>query len=111
MPDEKPNKRESNGSDWGILELNNASQEFNQEDIQETLAKSTGKHFSLKFEEGHCKFFVKIFFAEQFDALRKNFIKNDEQFIESLSRCIKWESRGGKSGSAFLKTKGRSPLV
>jgi 1-phosphatidylinositol-3-phosphate 5-kinase len=26
--------------------------------------------------------------------------------IESLARCIKWNASGGKSGSAFLKTRG-----
>jgi 1-phosphatidylinositol-3-phosphate 5-kinase len=30
--------------------------------------------------------------------------------IESLARCIKWDARGGKSGSAFLKTRGTSLL-
>jgi hypothetical protein len=25
----------------------------------------------------------------------------------SLANCIKWDSSGGKSGSAFLKTKGK----
>ena len=26
--------------------------------------------------------------------------------IESLARCVKWDAGGGKSGSAFLKTRG-----
>jgi len=26
--------------------------------------------------------------------------------IESLARCVKWDASGGKSGSAFLKTRG-----
>lgn len=26
--------------------------------------------------------------------------------IESLARCVKWDANGGKSGSAFLKTRG-----
>jgi 1-phosphatidylinositol-3-phosphate 5-kinase len=30
----------------------------------------------------------------------------EDSFIESLARCVKWDSSGGKSGSAFLKTKG-----
>lgn len=45
----------------------------------------------------------KIFFAEQFDAFRKT-CSCEENFIQSLSRCVKWDSSGGKSGSAFLKT-------
>lgn len=27
--------------------------------------------------------------------------------IESLARCVKWDASGGKSGSAFLKTRGK----
>lgn len=26
--------------------------------------------------------------------------------VESLARCVKWDASGGKSGSAFLKTRG-----
>ncbi|KAJ9122292.1 hypothetical protein QFC22_001713 [Naganishia vaughanmartiniae] len=28
-----------------------------------------------------------------------------ENFLDSLARCLKWDSSGGKSGSAFLKTR------
>lgn len=31
----------------------------------------------------------------------------DEIFISSLARCTTWDTAGGKSGSTFLKTKGR----
>jgi hypothetical protein len=48
----------------------------------------------------HCK----IFFAEQFDALRRN-CGVDDIFEQSLARCIKWDVTGGKSGSVFLKTR------
>lgn len=47
--------------------------------------------------------FCKIFFAEQFDALRRNCGVAD-RYVESLSRCIKWDSKGGKTKSVFLKT-------
>ncbi|KAG1149379.1 hypothetical protein G6F37_002529 [Rhizopus arrhizus] len=65
------------------------------DDIQGTL---------LHFSTGSTKFFCKIFFSEQFDALRRN-CGCDESYIMSLANCIKWDSSGGKSGSAFLKTK------
>ena len=60
-----------------------------------------------EFEEGTTSFFCKIFFAEQFDALRRN-CGCDSQFIESLARCVKWESSGGRSKVDFLKTRGSS---
>jgi 1-phosphatidylinositol-3-phosphate 5-kinase len=46
-----------------------------------------------------------VLFAEQFDSLRQSF-GCEESMIESLARCVKWDNRGGKSGSGFLKTKG-----
>lgn len=48
---------------------------------------------------------MKIFYAEQFEALRRN-CGIDEQFVDSLARCVKWNSSGGKSGSGFMKSKG-----
>jgi hypothetical protein len=62
---------------------------------------------SLDFTDGTTKFFCKIFFAEQFDALRRN-CGCDESYIASLAHCAKWDSSGGKSGSVFLKTKGKA---
>ena len=60
-----------------------------------------------QFQDGSAKFFCKIFYAEQFDALRTN-CACDDHYIQSLSRCLKWDSSGGKSKSAFLKTLGNS---
>lgn len=62
-----------------------------------------------EFEEGTTTFFCKIFFAEQFDALRRN-CGCSSQFIESLARCVKWDSSGGRSKVDFLKTKGEWSL-
>ncbi|KAI7871240.1 hypothetical protein BDF14DRAFT_1764825 [Spinellus fusiger] len=73
-------------------------------DIQETLLRESGTHMRYNFSDGTSKFFCKIFFSEQFDALRRN-CGCDESYILSLANCIKWDSSGGKSGSAFLKTK------
>src|SRR5947207_6598543 len=74
-------------------------------DIEAALLKSTGTHIKYQFQEGSANFFCKIFYAEQFDALRIN-CGCDEHYIQSLSRCLKWDSSGGKSKSAFLKTLG-----
>ncbi|KAI9321425.1 hypothetical protein BX666DRAFT_975714 [Dichotomocladium elegans] len=72
-------------------------------DIQETLTRESGTHMGYHFRTGNTKFFCKIFFVEQFDALRRN-CGCDESYILSLANCVKWDSSGGKSGSAFLKT-------
>lgn len=71
--------------------------------LESHLMKNTGTHLRYQFQEGTAKFGCKIFYAEQFDALRQQCRCNDA-YIQSLSRCVKWDSSGGKSGSAFLKT-------
>ena len=45
-----------------------------------------------------------IYFPVQFDALRKIYCSNDDNFISSLIRCKEWNAEGGKSKSAFSKT-------
>ncbi|SAM00139.1 hypothetical protein [Absidia glauca] len=59
-----------------------------QAQIQDTLLKESESHMRYK----------------QFDALRRQ-CGCDETYILSLGSCIKWDSVGGKSGSAFLKSK------
>jgi len=44
-----------------------------------------------------------VLYPEQFDALRRTY-DCEKNMVESLSRCVKWNASGGKSGSAFLKT-------
>lgn len=73
-----------------------------QLDLEQIMLKK-GFHLKYQFEDGYSAISCKIFFAQQFDALRRQCGVNDN-FIESLSRCVKWDSTGGKSGSAFLKT-------
>ena len=74
-------------------------------DIEQVLLKGAGTHIKYQFADGGTRLHCKIFFTEQFDALRR-YCECDEAFIESLTRCHKWESMGGKSGSTFLKTRG-----
>ncbi|KAK9468144.1 hypothetical protein V1512DRAFT_203844 [Lipomyces arxii] len=74
-----------------------------REDLHRWLEKATGTHLKYQFQEGHAKLSCKIFYAELFDAFR-TLCGCEETYIQSLSRCVKWDSTGGKSGSAFLKT-------
>jgi len=48
-----------------------------------------------------------VFWVEQFEALRRQ-CGCDKQFVESLSRCFKWDAAGGKSKVDFMKTLGAS---
>lgn len=118
MPDETFVPGADRSSTWGLLDV-----QVDGNDVEETLRKPGAKHFRLRsslspprrmslnrlaeFEEGSTNFFCKIFFAEQFDALRQN-CGCGTQFIESLARCVKWESSGGRSKVDFLKTRGAS---
>ncbi|KAI5304702.1 1-phosphatidylinositol-3-phosphate 5-kinase [Ascosphaera pollenicola] len=70
---------------------------------EDSLLKTTGTHLKYLFEEGQAKMTCKIFYAEQFDALRRK-CGISHRIVESLSRCMKWDSQGGKSQSLFLKT-------
>jgi 1-phosphatidylinositol-3-phosphate 5-kinase len=58
------------------------------------------KEFWDKATRLHCK----IYFAEQFSALRKN-CGVEDVFVKALSRCYKWDATGGKSGSVFMKSR------
>ncbi|KAK7207850.1 hypothetical protein BZA70DRAFT_272356 [Myxozyma melibiosi] len=74
-----------------------------REELKRWLLKETGTHLKYQFQEGSAKLSCKIFYAELFDAFR-TLCDCEESYIQSLSRCVKWDSAGGKSGSAFLKT-------
>ncbi|KAI0103393.1 hypothetical protein F4814DRAFT_431323 [Daldinia grandis] len=71
--------------------------------LETKLVHTTSSHYKYQFTEGTAKMLVKIFYAEQFDALRRKCGVAD-RIIESLSRCLKWDSKGGKTKSVFLKT-------
>ncbi|CAG8513560.1 6429_t:CDS:10 [Cetraspora pellucida] len=61
-------------------------------------------HMKYQFSGGSTQFVCKIFCADQFDTLRRK-CGCESTYIQSLARCVKWDSSGGKSGSAFLKTR------
>ncbi|KAN0060472.1 Mitochondrial distribution and morphology protein 12 [Thecaphora frezii] len=81
---------------WGMIDVEGGE--------LESVLQKEGTHFRCEFESGSARLWCKILFAEQFDALRRS-CSCEQSFIESLSRCVKWDSSGGKSGSAFLKTR------
>lgn len=59
----------------------------------------------VEFESGGVAISCIVFCADQFEILRRT-CGCDSTVIESLARCLKWDALGGKSGSAFLKTRG-----
>lgn len=71
--------------------------------LEKAMLRETGTHMRYYFDRENTKVSCKIFFSEQFDAVRRKCTSADK-YIQSLSRCSTWYSTGGKSGSAFLKT-------
>ncbi|KAK4461899.1 putative phosphatidylinositol-4-phosphate 5-kinase [Cladorrhinum samala] len=100
------NQREADESSDG-LEMKPArtaaAAVIDKAELENSLLRSTGTHLKYQFTEGSARMMCKIFFAEQFDALRRKCGAAD-RFVESLSRCLKWDSKGGKTKSVFLKT-------
>ncbi|EEH20553.2 hypothetical protein PABG_02784 [Paracoccidioides brasiliensis Pb03] len=92
---------------WSIQEHDlaedNRSDERHPPEVEQSLLRETGTHLKYQFQEGQAKMLCKVFYAEQFDALRRK-CGVSERIVESLSRCMKWDSRGGKTKSLFLKT-------
>ncbi|KAI3404415.2 hypothetical protein KGF56_002812 [Candida oxycetoniae] len=71
--------------------------------LEAVLNKKESNHLKYQFSDGNTNLSCKIFYSEQFQALRR-LCGVQDSFIQSLSRCVKWQSNGGKSGSSFLKT-------
>jgi 1-phosphatidylinositol-3-phosphate 5-kinase len=91
-------------SEQGLSEAPKSSQDsLDQADVETSLLRATGTHLKYQFVEGSAKMLCKIFYAEQFDAVRRKCSVAD-RIVESLSRCLKWDSKGGKTKSVFLKT-------
>lgn len=85
-----------------------ASTSFTEENdlnntVEASLLSDTGTHMKYSFAHGSVKASCKIFYAESFDALRRRCGVAD-RFVESMSRCLKFDSKGGKTKSIFLKT-------
>ncbi|KAI0895972.1 hypothetical protein F4806DRAFT_468767 [Annulohypoxylon nitens] len=104
---EKSNKNEaiSTGADDNARSEvpSDIEENITEEQLENKLVHTTSCHYKYQFTEGTAKMFVKILYAEQFDALRRK-CGVAERIVESLSRCLKWDSKGGKTKSVFLKT-------
>ncbi|KAJ2827057.1 Mitochondrial distribution and morphology protein 12, partial [Coemansia erecta] len=72
--------------------------------IERIMLHSLGHHVSFKLTAGQTKFSCQVFYAAQFEALRRC-NGCEDSYIESLSRCNPYVAKGGKSGSAFLRTR------
>ncbi|KAF1941582.1 phosphatidylinositol-4-phosphate 5-kinase [Clathrospora elynae] len=86
-----------------VSEKGNGSMETFDESVERNLLHEENHNIRYSFTNRGVKAHCKIFYAQSFDALRRK-CGVAERFVESLSRCSKWDSKGGKSKSIFLKT-------
>ena len=95
MPEDQGPDRSTN---WDLLSADDLAE---TDDVNRP---EGGTHLKYDFESGSSTIFCRIFFAEKFAQLRAQCACEDT-IVESLARCLQFDASGGKSGSAFLKTK------
>ncbi|XP_029386562.1 1-phosphatidylinositol 3-phosphate 5-kinase isoform X3 [Echeneis naucrates] len=62
-------------------------------------------HIELQFSDANAKFYCRIYYAEEFHKMREEIMEStEEDFVRSLSHCVNWQARGGKSGAVFYAT-------
>ncbi|KAM4558588.1 1-phosphatidylinositol 3-phosphate 5-kinase isoform 2-T2 [Odontesthes bonariensis] len=62
-------------------------------------------HIELQFSDANAKFYCRIYYAEEFHKMREEIMESSEDdFVRSLSHCVNWQARGGKSGAVFYAT-------
>ncbi|KAI0931455.1 hypothetical protein AcV7_001170 [Taiwanofungus camphoratus] len=87
-------------STWGVVNVESTE---GYDPTEELRVPSSKQPWAISFESGGLTISCTVLFPEQFDALRRTY-DCERSMVESLSRCVKWDASGGKSGSAFLKT-------
>lgn len=118
MPDDRSIAEST--STWGVVNIDSSDPVDPTEDLKLPSSKLpwaiskcddwrliTFPDAVVGFESGGLTISCTILYPEQFDALQRTYAC-EKSMVESLSRCVKWDASGGKSGSAFLKTRGMS---
>ncbi|XP_064832829.1 1-phosphatidylinositol 3-phosphate 5-kinase-like isoform X2 [Oncorhynchus masou masou] len=100
----KPNETAS--SQMGLGRSSMDSEPLKDADIGDNHKKSTGNpHIELQFSDANAKFYCRIYYAEAFHKMRAEIMESTEDdFVRSLSHCVNWQARGGKSGAVFYAT-------
>ncbi|KAF8584674.1 hypothetical protein K439DRAFT_1566358 [Ramaria rubella] len=101
MPDDRSTAEST--SSWGMVDMDHLDDEG---DAAQFLKQSSGSEhvWSFDFPFDDVIITCVTMFPEQFHALRR-ICECEKSIVESLARCVKWNASGGKSGSAFLKTR------
>ncbi|XP_074513689.1 1-phosphatidylinositol 3-phosphate 5-kinase isoform X2 [Sebastes fasciatus] len=75
-------------------------------DLTDKQKKQTlNPHVELQFSDANAKFYCRVYYAEEFHKMRDEIMEStEEDFVRSLSHCVNWQARGGKSGAVFYAT-------
>ncbi|KAJ4922037.1 hypothetical protein JOQ06_021479 [Pogonophryne albipinna] len=75
-------------------------------DLSDKQKKQTmNPHVELQFSDANAKFYCRVYYAEEFHQMREQIMESSEEdFVRSLSHCVNWQARGGKSGAVFYAT-------
>ncbi|XP_050933614.1 1-phosphatidylinositol 3-phosphate 5-kinase isoform X2 [Lates calcarifer] len=75
-------------------------------DLADKQKKQTlNPHIELQFSDANAKFYCRIYYAKEFHKMREEIMESaEEDFVRSLSHCVNWQARGGKSGAVFYAT-------
>uniref|UniRef100_A0A7E4VY87 1-phosphatidylinositol-3-phosphate 5-kinase n=1 Tax=Panagrellus redivivus TaxID=6233 RepID=A0A7E4VY87_PANRE len=67
--------------------------------------QDTNANIEIEFEDSKAHYYVKAYFAEHFDLLRRVIcVEGEDFFLRSLSTSGSWHPEGGKSGASFFRT-------
>ncbi|KAJ3108681.1 hypothetical protein HDU96_007454 [Phlyctochytrium bullatum] len=69
----------------------------------EQSAAAPKQHIKIRFAEGKSIFVCTVYYAEQFENLRRR-CNVTGPYVQSLLRCSAWNATGGKSRAVFFKT-------
>ncbi|XP_078260365.1 1-phosphatidylinositol 3-phosphate 5-kinase isoform X10 [Rhinoraja longicauda] len=98
-----PARHLESSSDQGNRTADSEQTHDGDGDKQKKLLGNT--HVELQFSDANAKFYCRIYYAEEFHKMRDVILaSNEDDFIRSLSHCVPWQARGGKSGAAFYAT-------
>ncbi|XP_047360824.1 1-phosphatidylinositol 3-phosphate 5-kinase isoform X1 [Vespa velutina] len=103
-----PNPASPIESDKNVLSVESTVQNVNvsTETDEDKKQIKQQNYIEVQFNDTTTNFYCRIYFAAQFAALRRNVLPcGEDGYTRSLSRTVQWVARGGKSGSAFCKSR------
>uniref|UniRef100_A0A3Q2Z2S7 1-phosphatidylinositol 3-phosphate 5-kinase n=1 Tax=Hippocampus comes TaxID=109280 RepID=A0A3Q2Z2S7_HIPCM len=94
--------------DSSMQSRNSSEADPSDADVADNQKKqSQNPHIEL-FSDANAKFYCRIYYADEFHRMREEILESaEEDFIRSLSHCVNWQARGGKSGAVFYATEDR----